>query len=158
MGISIKENKEEIKSFEKNPIFEEEFEIVPKGKTIFPPKDLILKVIILFLVATASFGFGRMIRLEEKTPVVIRGNGENLSPVNTNFSQNEFGKGLTSEVKGVTNSNSDVVVASKSGTKYHFPWCAGAKRILDENKIFFDSSEEARKAGYTPAANCKGLK
>lgn len=50
------------------------------------------------------------------------------------------------------------VVASKSGTKYHLPWCSGAKSIKEENKIYFDSIEAARAAGYTPAANCKGLK
>lgn len=48
-------------------------------------------------------------------------------------------------------------VASKSGTKYHLPWCAGAKQIKEENKVWFASKEEAEKAGYTPAANCKGI-
>ncbi|TSC62722.1 MAG: hypothetical protein G01um101448_259 [Parcubacteria group bacterium Gr01-1014_48] len=48
-------------------------------------------------------------------------------------------------------------VASKKGTKYHFPWCGGAARISEENKIWFNSKEEAEKAGYTPAGNCKGL-
>lgn len=48
-------------------------------------------------------------------------------------------------------------VASKKGSKYHLPWCAGAKSILEENKIWFASKEEAEKAGYTPAGNCKGI-
>ena len=48
-------------------------------------------------------------------------------------------------------------VASKSGTKYHLPWCAGAKQIKESNKIFFKTKEEAEKAGYTPASNCKGI-
>lgn len=50
------------------------------------------------------------------------------------------------------------VVASKSGSKYHFPWCAGAKQIAAKNKITFASIEAARAAGYSPASNCKGLK
>lgn len=50
-----------------------------------------------------------------------------------------------------------VYVASKNGTKYHLPWCAGAKQIKEENKITFASKEEAQKAGYTPASNCKGI-
>lgn len=50
------------------------------------------------------------------------------------------------------------IVASKTGAKYHFPWCAGASQIADENKIWFDSVEDAQKAGYAPASNCKGLK
>lgn len=48
-------------------------------------------------------------------------------------------------------------VGSKKGSKYHLPWCAGAKAIKEENKIWFASKEEAEKAGYTPAGNCKGI-
>lgn len=50
------------------------------------------------------------------------------------------------------------VVASKSGTKYYFPWCGTAKRIKEENKVWFASRAEAEAAGYEPAANCKGLR
>lgn len=48
-------------------------------------------------------------------------------------------------------------VASKSGTKYHLPWCPGASQMKEENKIWFDTKEEAEVAGYSPAANCKGI-
>jgi len=51
-----------------------------------------------------------------------------------------------------------MLVASKGGTKYHFPWCAGASQILEANKIWFNSYDEAVKAGYTAAANCPNLK
>ncbi|HEX4799391.1 MAG TPA: hypothetical protein VFV22_02530 [Candidatus Paceibacterota bacterium] len=48
-------------------------------------------------------------------------------------------------------------VASRGGTKYHLPWCAGAKQIKEENKITFNTKEDAELAGYTPASNCKGI-
>lgn len=48
-------------------------------------------------------------------------------------------------------------VASRNGTKYHLPWCTGAKQIKEGNKVWFASKEDAEKAGYTPAANCKGI-
>jgi hypothetical protein len=48
-------------------------------------------------------------------------------------------------------------VASKNGTKYHLPWCSGAKRILEENKVWFKTKEEAEAAGYAAAANCPGI-
>ncbi|QQR65143.1 hypothetical protein IPH92_00995 [Candidatus Kaiserbacteria bacterium] len=51
----------------------------------------------------------------------------------------------------------ETYVASKSGTKYHLPWCPGAKQIKDENKVWFATKTDAEKAGYTPAANCKGI-
>ena len=49
------------------------------------------------------------------------------------------------------------VVASKSGTKYYFPWCGTVKRIKEENKVWFASREAAEAAGYEPASNCKGM-
>jgi len=48
-------------------------------------------------------------------------------------------------------------VASKTGTVYHLPWCSGAKRIKDANKVWFDTKQAAEAAGYRPATNCKGL-
>ncbi len=48
-------------------------------------------------------------------------------------------------------------VASKKGAKYHLPWCSGAQRIIEANKIWFATKMEAEKAGYTPAANCPGI-
>jgi hypothetical protein len=48
-------------------------------------------------------------------------------------------------------------VGSRKGTKYHLPWCPGAKAISEENKVWFQSKDEAEMKGYTPAANCKGI-
>lgn len=51
--------------------------------------------------------------------------------------------------------NQDVeYVASARGSKYYLPWCEGAERILEKNKVFFDSKEEAEKAGYEPSKTC----
>ncbi len=49
------------------------------------------------------------------------------------------------------------VVGSKSGKKYYFPWCGTVKRIKPENQVKFASISEAKKAGFTPGGNCKGL-
>lgn len=49
------------------------------------------------------------------------------------------------------------VIGSKSGKKYYFPWCGTVKRIKPENQIHFASVELAKKAGFTPGGNCKGL-
>ena len=48
-------------------------------------------------------------------------------------------------------------VASKNGSVYHLPWCSGAQRINDENKVWYDTKDAAEAAGLRPAANCKGL-
>lgn len=48
-------------------------------------------------------------------------------------------------------------VASKNGTRYYLPWCGGASRIKEENKVWFQTKEEAEARGLTPAKNCPGL-
>ena len=52
---------------------------------------------------------------------------------------------------------SGAFVASRNGTKYYLPTCAGAGRISEANKVWFASAAAAAAAGYAPAANCKGL-
>ncbi len=117
----------------------------------------IFVVIIIILVAFTSFGMGRLsVATQEKTPIVF---SEKL-PVSFEKIQSSSPQELTGAVsKSLDNSlKSGSIVASKNGTKYHFPWCSGVKRIKEENKIWFNNEQEAREAGYTPAANCKGLK
>jgi hypothetical protein len=57
----------------------------------------------------------------------------------------------------VMNNSGGLVVASKSGTKYHLPTCPGASQIKAENRIEFATQSLALAAGYKPAANCPGL-
>jgi hypothetical protein len=108
--------------------------------------------VVIILVAIVAFCLGRVSGLEEKRePVrVTTSPGTSVSP------SPKLGEG-TNLTNAVQNSAS-VVVASKNGTKYHYPWCAGAKQISPQNLITFDSIAAARAAGLTPATNCKGLK
>jgi hypothetical protein len=46
-------------------------------------------------------------------------------------------------------------VASKFSIKYHLPTCKRALRIQEQNKVTFDTAEEAVKAGYFPCSVCK---
>ncbi len=63
-----------------------------------------------------------------------------------------------SVVSSTISSQSGAVIGSKSGKKYYFPWCGTVKRIKPENQVHFESIEQAKKAGFTPGGNCKGLK
>ena len=117
--------------------------MISKIKNFFKSyeKDLILAVVII-LVALISFGLGRLSKIgESRVPITI----ENLSTT-------------TPTEKITDNKIMGNFVASKNGTKYHYPWCSGAQSIKEENKIWFSTAEEAQKAGYQPASNCKGLK
>ncbi len=57
----------------------------------------------------------------------------------------------------VLNTLTGKFVASKKGTKYHRTDCPGAQTMKDENKLYFQTEEEARAAGFVPAGNCPGL-
>lgn len=120
-------------------------EIWKKGKeqlVILEKPDFFIAAL-LVLVAFASFGLGRLSKIQiTHSPLKIEQVAQTAA----------VGEAI-GEVK-----SAGMYVASKNGTKYHFPWCSGAKSISEANKIWFDSVEEARAAGYTPASNCKGLK
>ena len=117
--------------------------------------------IIVILVGLSSFGLGRLsIQDERKEPIIIEEN----NGVTENFPAPDINVVVKSQTATAEKSISGQltrggkIVASKNSTKYHFPWCSGALRITESNKIWFDSEEDARAKGYQPATNCKGLK
>lgn len=115
-------------------------------------RDDVFTVFIIILVGLGGFGLGRLSLLEEnKEPVRIE------YPISSNIPQGQdLSENKPSQDQFAAISGGDLV-ASVKGAKYHFPWCSGAQRIKEENKIWFATKEEAEKAGYGPAANCKGL-
>jgi len=114
-------------------------------------------MLLVILVGVASFGLGRLSVTDGKGTVEV------LPPLSTPseaLGAQQTSVPTTSALSASVGSATTAAgkfVASKSGTKYHYPWCSGAKRIKDENKVWFNTVEEARAAGYTPAANCPGL-
>ncbi|OHA04691.1 MAG: hypothetical protein A2934_01335 [Candidatus Sungbacteria bacterium RIFCSPLOWO2_01_FULL_47_10] len=123
-------------------------------------KDIFLAATII-LMSVISFGLGRLSMLvPEKKPVSVveigqnahssRNDTDSLTP-NTVVTNSSVSSGLTPP------SASGQYVGSKNSTYYHLPWCPGALRIKDENKIWFETKEEAESRGYVPAGNCKGL-
>lgn len=123
----------------------------------FLSNDAVFYGVLLVSVSVASFGLGRQSILEadsekssvkQQDSVVVQ--SANLTPTTTPLSP-------TPVIESKPVSGVGEVVASKSGSKYHLPTCAGAKQIKPENLISFASASVAEAAGYSPAANCKGL-
>src|SRR5690606_33499712 len=103
--------------------------------------------IIVVLVALLAFFLGRWsVVVERREPVrVIQNTGLQIT---NNNSQNTDNAGQTAAAAQgaaaqTNNSNSEQVVGSKNSTKYHYPWCSGAKRISAQNLVTFSSIEEA---------------
>lgn len=110
---------------------------------------------IIFLVGMASFGLGRLsLAWPKKEPIRIEKTEtkEKEKPFadKGNKTDNALAVSSLLSAKGK-------YVASKSGKAYHFPWCPSALKIKESNRVWFDSKEDAEKAGYAPAANCEGL-
>lgn len=95
-------------------------------------------IAVVFLVALASFGLGRLSALKDGRPPVFIGQAP-------------------SQAAAPALASGGLFVASRSGTAYYYPWCTGTTKILPRNQVWFQSEEAARKAGYAPAKNCKGL-
>jgi hypothetical protein len=100
-------------------------------------KDLFI-LLILVLASSISFSFG-----------YLAGKDAISSDVYIDTSAAVYEAAVGEEDKNF--------VASISGTKYHLPSCSGAKRIKEENKVWFSTKEDAELAGYGPAGNCPGL-
>ena len=109
----------------------------------------------LLLTNLLAFGFGRLtILVGEPEPITV-----DFAPQTTEVTPREVVQARTEvSPQGSPRSDLGTIVASKNGTKYPLPNCPGAKQIKESNKIFFASVDEATRAGYTPAANCPGLK
>jgi len=121
--------------------------------------DAIFMAILLIVVGICSFTLGQQSMVRYAVPITPRVSLL-ASPVVTVEHEadiyNEFVSASTTTLKP-TSVEKLKYTASKSGTKYHFLTCPGAKQIKDENKIYFSSTAEAESAGYTPASNCPGL-
>jgi hypothetical protein len=137
--------------------------------------DIIL-VIGVILISLISFGGGWLIGTNSNSSSTTANENikiENISPENLEASVvEETPQNTAEETKtntetqnsntNITNTNQSTttekqIVASKNGSVYHYIWCPGAKQIKEENKIYFNSKEEAEAAGYRPAKNCPGL-
>jgi hypothetical protein len=105
--------------------------------------------LVLLAVAGVSFWLGYSAKAEtaQASPVVIQCPMEAyVQKAGTNSSTKP------SEGDSV---NTGSYIASKNGTKYYPPGCAGAKRIQDANRVYFINKAEAESAGYSLAATCK---
>ena len=98
--------------------------------------------LLLVLVAVASFGLG-----QRSVPAKER----KLVPVTQSVAQSVSTESPSSTIESVS------YVGSKNSDKYHLPWCPGAQKIAEQNKVYFNSQAAATAAGYKPAGNCPGL-
>lgn len=131
------------------------------------PKDIFI-VLLIILTAVGGFFLGRLSVLDRDRGGGIRVTGAiPVGSLETTTSEIPAQTIPLAAVQAANNGSSipslpttppqGLYVGSKNGKTYHLPWCTGAKRIKDANKIWFASKEEAEQKGYSPATNCKGI-
>jgi len=114
-----------------------------KGKLPNLSEEFFLFILIIF-VALSSFALGHLSAKETATKKI-----SSITCLVEKDNMAEYG------IKPILTGGE--IVASRKGSKYHFPWCTGAKQMSEQNKIWFKNIKEAKKHGYTAAGNCKGL-
>jgi len=135
------------------------------------PKDIFVLAVIL-LVGVGSFILGRLSIFEEQrkeslsvsqsAPSGLSGNVFSAvleKPTSSLKSKITFSAPIkeAGEASGTVSTIRGAYVASKTGAVFYAPWCSGVKRIKEENKVWFESKEEAMGKGYKPSGNCKGM-
>ncbi len=95
-------------------------------------------IFIVFLATISAFGLGRLSALEDARP-----------PVSISYA--------AAAATPRTMVMGGMLVASKNGSTYYFPWCSGASKIAAQNQVWYPSEAAAQKAGLKAAKNCKGL-
>ena len=122
-------------------------EIISFDKQGEPERFLLIRklflALVIILVATLSFGIGRLTGERGSESIKIE--------YDPTLGQS---KPTTAVVGNSLPTSQGSVIVSKTGTKYHYLHCPGAKQIKETNKITFASAKEAEEAGYTLAANC----
>lgn len=112
----------------------EKIKLFLKGKE---GKD-ILTVLIIILVGVGSFWLGRLSKETVSEGLKIEYTAPNLEAnvTEATFADKNF-------------------FASKRGSKYYSLGCSGGKTIKEGNRVYFETKEEAEKAGYELSNTCK---
>jgi len=120
----------------------------------FDIKEDTFIVLAIILIGLAGFGLGKLSALEKgrESVTIKKANFTAVTSTTTTINSVSASAMIAGE------SAKGMLVASKNGTKYYFPWCSGVSKINENNKVWFDSYESAQKAGLSAAANCPNLK
>ncbi len=89
---------------------------------------------------------------EDSLKGTVRG-GQNKNTLQSGVGESELKKSAAAE-KDISDEKERMFVGSKNSKIYHKPDCSYAKKILDKNKIWFSSKEDAESKGYRAGKCC----
>lgn len=117
-------------------------------------KDIAVMAIII-LVGLGSFGLGRLSEKEVKEGLKIGYYGPETGSEALKGQNQGLDLGNRSLAQNAQKSAIKNFFASNRGTKYYTLSCSAGKTIKEENRVYYETSTEAEKAGYTLSSSCK---
>ncbi len=116
-------------------------------------KDILI-VIIVILVGLGSFELGRLSKENSSSGVKIEYPNQD-SAQGTEQASNAV-SAVSSSIARTSNSTpaGKNYFASSRGSKYYTLGCSAGKSIKQSNRVYFATSDEAEKAGYTLSSSC----
>lgn len=141
----------------------------PRTNQWFSVKDYkteIFWILTTILVSLVSFGAGYLTVSKNNRPAIIIQNPpaasvqQGIAPSAEEKSTSDFRQEPATKEQQELKNNAGPTkkqgqfVGSVNGNKYHLPDCSSAKKIILQNQIWFNSEEEAQKAGYVKCGNC----
>lgn len=111
----------------------------------------ILVVIIVILVGLGSFELGRLSKEGSSSGIKIEYTNQNGTQ------EANVVSAISSSIKisAAENSAGKNFFASNRGTKYYSLGCSAGKTIVQKNRVYFATREEAEKAGYELSNSCR---
>lgn len=104
----------------------------------------VLVIIIVILVGLGSFGLGRLSKKAQNEGLWVEYADEGANVINS-INNTQDGE----------NKTSSAFFASSKGTKYYSVSCSAGKTIKQENRVYFNTREEAEGAGYELSSACR---
>lgn len=114
----------------------------------------ILTVLIVILVGLGAFLLGRLSKESDSSGIKIEYSGQTGILEANAISSIDFLEKV-STAQNSQNSSGKNFFASNRGSKYYSIGCSGGKNIKQENRVYFETREEAEKAGYELSSSCR---
>jgi len=125
-------------------------------------KDFMIVLIVIF-IGIGSFFLGRLSKVQNNDIKDIKieyptnyQENTSASPIQADLSQIKANIGQnTTQTTIATAKQAGNYFASSRGKKYYTISCSAGKTIKQENRIYFATSTEAEKAGYSLSTSCQ---
>lgn len=121
------------------------------------PVERIMVFLSALLLAGSAYFIGFMSADESKVSEIQIVYPDEIAIKNSNNVDKIDNNTKVSEDNLKSESSNSKIVASKNGKRYYYSNCGGVNRIKPENRIYFDTKEQAESKGLTLAAGCKNL-